>query len=165
MAAMAGRCGLIPEQIWDSPAIPERSLLPGQATGAAMPLVWAHAEFIKLVASIGLQRPFDRPEALWQRYRGRRPDPSHAIWTPRFQITQIRRGQTLCLCLPRPARAHFGFDGWQRVTDIDTSDSGMTLHVVDLPTNGLESGARVDFTLFWMESGTWEGRDYRIDVL
>ena len=130
-----------------------------------MPLVWAHAEFIKLVASLNLQRPFDRPEALWQRYRGRRPEPRHAIWTPRFPITQIRSGQTLYLCLPKPTRVHLGLDGWQDVTDIDTSDRGLTLHVVALPTNGLVPGARVAFTLFWLESSTWEGRDYRIEVL
>jgi glucoamylase len=165
MAAMAGRCGLIPEQIWESQAIPDRSLMPGQATGAAMPLVWAHAEFIKLVASLDLQRPFDRPEALWQRYRGRRPEPRHAIWTPRFPINRICSGQTLYLCLPRPARVHLGFEGWQDVTDIETGDSGLTLHVVTLPTDELAPGARVDFTLFWLETGTWEGRDYRIGVV
>jgi glucoamylase len=164
MAAMAGRCGLITEQIWDSPAIPERSLLPGQASGAATPLVWAHAEFIKLVASLAMRRSFDRPEATWQRYLGRRPDPKHAIWTPRFEIAEIRSGQALCLCLPAAARVHYGFDGWQGITDIDTSDSGLTQHVVALPTGTLARGSRIDFTLFWLDSATWDGHDHRIDV-
>jgi glucoamylase len=165
MAAMAGRCGLISEQVWDSDPIPERSLEPGKPTGSAMPLVWAHAEFIKLAASRAMQRPFDRPEAVWQRYRGRRPDPTHAIWTPRFRITEIRPGQTLCLCLPTAARVRFGFDGWQRLADIESTDSGLTQHVVELPTSGLTAGTRVDFTLFWIDSATWDGRDYRIDVV
>ena len=42
-----------------------RGLAPGRPTGAAMPLVWAHAEYLKLAASRELKRPFDRPEAVW----------------------------------------------------------------------------------------------------
>lgn len=164
MAAMTGRCGLIPEQVWDTQAIPERSLAPGRPTGSAMPLVWAHAEFIKLAVSRALQRPFDRPEAPWQRYGGKRPDPMHAIWTPRFPIPQVRAGQTICLALPRPARVHYGRDGWQHVADIDTGDSGLTLHVAQLPSSGLAAGSHVEFTLFWIDTATWEGHDYQIDI-
>ena len=36
--------GLIPEQVWDSPDVPEKELFFGQPSGSAMPLVWAHAE-------------------------------------------------------------------------------------------------------------------------
>jgi glucoamylase len=164
MCAMTGRCGLISEQVWDTDALPERLLEPGKPTGSAMPLVWAHAEFIKLVASRALRRPFDRPEALWRRYGGRRPDPTHAIWTPRFHISRIRAGQVLSLLLPRPARVHYGFDGWQRVADVDTDDSGLTQHVALLPSGGLAKRARIDFTLFWIDTATWDGHDYRIDV-
>jgi glucoamylase len=164
MAAMTGRCGLIPEQVWDTETIAERSLVAGKPTGSAMPLVWAHAEFIKLAASRALQRPFDRPEALWQRYGGKRPNPAHAIWTPRFPISQLRAGQTVCLLLPRPARVHYGFDGWQRVADIDTNDSGLMLHAAQLPTDGHIAGGRVDFTLFWTDTASWEGHDYQVEI-
>jgi glucoamylase len=44
-----------------------------------MPLVWAHAEFVKLLASSRINRPFDRPRAVWQRYRGRRPVAHYAF--------------------------------------------------------------------------------------
>lgn len=164
MGAMTGRCGLIPEQVWDTDAIAELSLVPGKPSGSAMPLVWAHAEFVKLAASRELQRPFDRPEALWQRYRGRRPDPTHAIWTPRFEISRILAGQTLCLLLPRPARVHFGFDDWQHVADVDTGPSGLGLHAVELPSGGLARGRHIDFTMFWTDTAAWEGHDYHIDV-
>ena len=36
--------GLIPEQVWDGPDLPERELFNGKPSGSAMPLVWAHAE-------------------------------------------------------------------------------------------------------------------------
>ena len=141
-----------------------RGLALGKPTGAAMPLVWAHAEFIKLVASRELGRPFDRPEAVWQRYRGRRPEPMHAVWTPSAPLARIRKGQVLWLCLPRPARVHHGHDGWRDVADIDTADSGLTLHVAPLPTLGLSAGARVDFTLYWIDDGAWEGTDHCVEI-
>jgi glucoamylase len=42
----AGR--LISEQVWDSPDIPEHELCFGQPSGSEIPLVWAHAEYLKL---------------------------------------------------------------------------------------------------------------------
>ena len=100
MLAMAGPCGLIPEQVWDGAPVPGRALAPGKPSGSAMPLVWAHAEFVKLVASRALGRPFDRPQAVWQRYGGCRPQPDRAMWSPQAPISKIRSGQTLCvICL------------------------------------------------------------------
>ena len=164
MSEMVGRCGLIPEQVWDAAPPPLSPQLLGKPSGSAMPLVWAHAEFVKLVASRTLGRPFDRPEALWLRYGGRRPTPSDAIWSPRMPTGRIRAGQTVCLCLPAAARVHYGMDNWRRTADIDTEDSGLTLHVAQLPSDGVVPGSRIDFTLYWRDTDTWEGRDYSILV-
>jgi glucoamylase len=162
MAAMVGRCGLIPEQVWDESRSPRPWLALGRPTGSAMPLVWAHGEFVKLAASRELGRPFDRPDAVWRRYGGRRPAPADALWSPRAPIAQMRAGQTLWLCLPRPARVHYGFDGWQAVAEIDTAENGLGLHVAALPTSSLRGATRVDFTFFWQDSGSWDGVDHRI---
>ena len=61
MTQMSGKGGLLPEQVWDSAAIPERGLYPGQPSGSAMPLVWAHAEYVRLLRSRRDGRVFDRP--------------------------------------------------------------------------------------------------------
>src|SRR5204863_8209275 len=45
MAAMTSPGGMIPEQVWDSDPIRARRLSPGQPSGSAMPLAWAHASF------------------------------------------------------------------------------------------------------------------------
>jgi glucoamylase len=42
---------LIPEQIWDEDDRPEQHLKRGRPTGGAVPLLWAHAEYIKLLRS------------------------------------------------------------------------------------------------------------------
>jgi glucoamylase len=164
MAAMVGRCGMIPEQVWDEASSPRPSLMLGKPSGSAMPLVWAHAEFVKLAASRALGRPFDRPEAVWRRYGGQRPAPAEALWSPRAPIAQMRAGQALWLCLPRPARVHHGVDGWQATAESDTAENGLGQYVVALPTSGLAAGTRIDFTFFWPDSGSWEGRDHRIDI-
>lgn len=41
MTRMTGAGGLIPEQVWDGPPMPDRGLEPGKPSGSAMPLVWA----------------------------------------------------------------------------------------------------------------------------
>ena len=48
MEAFAGGSVLLPEQIWDGHDIPDRALFIGNPSGSAMPLVWAHAEYVKL---------------------------------------------------------------------------------------------------------------------
>jgi glucoamylase len=75
MAATASPGGMIPEQIWNAAPVPQRRLRPGRPTGSAMPLPWAHAEFIKLAVSRSLGHPFDRPKATWDRYKGEGPQP------------------------------------------------------------------------------------------
>jgi glucoamylase len=79
MTAMASAGGMLPEQVWDADPIPNRRLMPGRPTGSAMPLVWAHAEFIKLLMSRQIGQPIDRPRSVWRRYRGRRPTARHAF--------------------------------------------------------------------------------------
>jgi len=62
MEGFANASGLIPEQIWDAADLPEKGLYRGQATGSATPLVWAHAEYLKLRRSIQDGKIFDLPE-------------------------------------------------------------------------------------------------------
>jgi glucoamylase len=72
MRAQASDGGMLPEQIWDADDIPERGLFIGRATGAAMPLSWAHAEYAKLVRSLREGRVFDMPHQAYDRYVRRR---------------------------------------------------------------------------------------------
>lgn len=68
MAGFANGTGLIPEQVWDAEDIPEREIFRGRPTGSAMPLVWAHAEYIKLLRSIKDGDVFDLPVQTIKRY-------------------------------------------------------------------------------------------------
>ncbi len=164
MIAMGSPLGLIPEQVWDSDPIPERGLFPGKPSGSAMPLVWAHSEFVKLCHSRDVGHFVDRPAATWARYRGVRPTPAAEIWGPGYRPRRIRPGQGLSIALTAPATVRWGVDGWQGVQDIDTRDTGLGVHVADLPIGKLEAGGSVQFTFRWAASGAWEGQDYEVVV-
>ena len=61
MEGFANDSGLISEQVWDSPDIPGHQLFFGRPSGSAMPLVWAHAEYVKLRRSLEDGQVFDMP--------------------------------------------------------------------------------------------------------
>ena len=165
MAAMASPGGMIPEQVWDSDPIPQRRLYPGRASGSAMPLAWAHAEFVKLLVSRQIGHPFGRPRTVWQRYRGRRPRAQYAFWWPHAAIGAMQAGAQLAIALPAPAVVRWGRDGWQGVTDTPTSPSGLGFHVAVLDTAALAAGDRVDFTWRLTERGEWSGHDFSVRVV
>ncbi len=50
--SFANEGGMLSEQIWDAPDVPGKRLFFGKPSGAAMPLVWAHAEYIALKRSL-----------------------------------------------------------------------------------------------------------------
>jgi len=165
MTAMASPGGMLPEQVWDADPIPSRRLEPGRPTGSAMPLVWAHAEFIKLMISRHLGHPVDRPRAVWRRYQGRRPAIRHAFWWPHAPINAFAAGARLAVALPRAALVHWGSDGWHNAMDEPTRDSGLGFHVASLDVERLSAGQRVVFTWQWGESGAWYNQNYEVAVL
>ena len=73
MQAFADDSGLVPEQVWDAADLPAAGLFNGRPTFSACPLVWAHAEQLKLIRSIADGRVFDLPPRAFARYvRGQR---------------------------------------------------------------------------------------------
>jgi glucoamylase len=165
MVEMNGTGGMIPEQIWDDAALPGLGLYPGRPSGSAMPLAWAHAEFIKLLASRQLGHPFDRPKAAWERYHGIRPMSEYAFWLPQAPITQMYQGNSLFIALYYPGLIHWGRDDWQSPADIVTVDSGLGLHFARIETALLMCGQKIDFTFQNLDSGVWAERVYSITVI
>jgi glucoamylase len=164
MAAQAGAVGLLPEQVWDGPDIPERELYNGHPAGSAMPLVWAHAEYVKLLRSLRDSRIFDLPPQTVQRYQVDRVTSPFTCWRLGQKRHTIQAGTRLRLELLRPARVHWSTDDWQTTVDTPTRDSGLGLYVADLPTARLRSNSIIRFTFYWLESGNWEGRDFEVQA-
>ncbi len=165
MARMASSGGMLPEQVWDALSIPQRGLSIGRPTGSAMPLAWTHAEYLKLVASRALGRPFDRPEAVWQRYRGKRCKATRAIWTEQARISTLDVGNSLAVALCAPASVRWGFNGWQNIVERPTTPNGLGLHVLHIDTARMTAGQRVEFTFCYTSGDRWIGVDYHVAVM
>ncbi len=164
MEAFAGEGGMLPEQIWDAPDLPERELFLGRPSGSAMPLVWAHSEYVKLRRSLQEGRVFDMPPQTVERYQARKVGSRHATWRFNQKCRTIARGKTLRIEALAPARVHWSADGWRTLRDTETRDTGLGVHCADLLTAGLPPGTRIDFTFYWTGAGRWEGEDFRVSV-
>jgi len=162
LAAQGSPGGLLPEQVWDAPDIPERELYNGRPSGAAMPLVWAHAEYIKGLRSLRDRRVFDMPPQPVERYQEARTGSTLAIWRFNHKTRFFDPGRTLRVETLAPATVHWSADGWSAVHDSGSTDSGLGVHYTDLPTGSLAPGTEVAFTFYWPEAGRWEGADFTV---
>lgn len=164
LEASASSGGLLPEQIWDCDDIPARQLFLGRPSGSAMPLVWAHAEHIKLLRSLHDGAVFDMPPQTVNRYIANWPPLPPRVWQLGSRIERIAPGRSLRLEFFEPARVHWSMDDWKTVTDTDTADSGLGLQFCDLPTAHMTEGTLVRFTMFWPKQNRWQGVDYTVAV-
>ena len=164
LEAFANESGLLPEQIWDSPDLPERELFFGNASGSAMPLVWAHAEYIKLRRSLREGKVFDLPPQTAKRYLVDKTVPSLAVWRFNQKCRVIPVGMLLRIETLAPAVVRWSIDGWKNPIDTRTKPSGLGTHYLDLPTQKVSVGSQIRFTFFWPTSDQWEHQDFSVVV-
>jgi glucoamylase len=164
MEASASDGGLLPEQIWDSDDIAERELFLGRPSGSAMPLAWAHAEHIKLLRSLRDGAVFDMPAPTKTRYIDGKPPPAPQSWRFTSKITKIGSGRTLRLELLQPARVRWSADNWTTIHDSMTEASGLGTYICDLPSGELRGAAAMQFTFFWVETNTWQGANFAVEI-
>jgi glucoamylase len=63
---------LMPEQVWDGrPPTGRGGRQLGSATRSAMPLLWTHAQYIRLAWDIDAQRLIEQPSVVADRYLSR----------------------------------------------------------------------------------------------
>jgi glucoamylase len=164
MASFANKGGMIPEQVWDGPDLPDRELFFGRPSGSAMPLVWAHAEYVKLRRSLREGRVFDLPPQTVQRYLVEKTTSPHTIWRFNHKSRTMREGKALRLEVLAPARVRWSTDRWHTVEEADTRDTTPGVFLADIPTEHLTGDATVDFTFYWRESQRWEGTVFSVSV-
>jgi glucoamylase len=164
MEAHAGPGGFFPEQVWDAADIPQRELFNGHPSGSAMPLVWAHAEYVKLLRSLRDGRVFDQPPQTVQRYQVEKTQSPFFFWRFAQKGRTLPAGKLLRIETLASARIHWSSDGWAKVHDNDTRDSGLGVFVADLPTAKLPAGSDISFTFYWPQAARWEGTDFSVRV-
>src|SRR5215207_2151914 len=92
MLGFANEGRMIPEQVWDSPRGPVPELRFGEGTGAATPLAWSMAQFIRLAVNLQEGRNLDTPAAVAARYVKRKP-PAKANADVVFPADEVLRAQ------------------------------------------------------------------------
>jgi glucoamylase len=164
LETIAGDAGLLPEQVWDSADIPARELFIGHASGSAMPLVWAHAEYLKLCRSLFDGRIFDQPTQTVERYLVHQMTSDRIIWRFNNKVRSMPANKTLRVETLAPAVVHWSADGWRTTYDTATRDTTLGVHLADLETRHLSLGDRVHLTFYWPEALRWEEVDFLVCI-
>ncbi|HEX4298179.1 MAG TPA: glycoside hydrolase family 15 protein, partial [Devosia sp.] len=146
MSRMTGDGGLIPEQIWDAAPIPELGLQPGKPSGSAMPLVWAHAEFLKLVAAQANGRPTELLDAVQQRWNGVAPAAATWFWRPNSPFRRAPAGRTLLFEDGGAFQLAYTPEGGAQVT-AEAVPTQFGMFGVSVPPDTLKGALRLGFTL------------------
>ena len=146
MSAMAGRGGLLPEQVWDEAPIASRWLYPGRPTGSAMPLAWTHAEFAKLVLSSQLGTSCDCPRAVFARYGNGMPPPRATVWSERAPVVDFVPGTDVRVNLEAEAVVRWRADPDAAWREVPTRPALPGVHSAVLPTRDVPITSRVEFT-------------------
>ncbi|EQD26782.1 Glucan 1,4-alpha-glucosidase, partial [mine drainage metagenome] len=144
---MATRTGLLPEQVWDEADRPDIHMVRGEPTEGAMPLCWAHAEYLKLLRSATDRRVFDRIASVEARYAKahRRPDPLE-VWKFGRQPSTMAKETPLRIIVDQPCVLHWTDSDWAQVTDTEAVATPLGLFYVDLAPGGTV-GTRLPFHL------------------
>lgn len=165
LKCFANEGGLISEQIWDAPDLPDKELYFGRPSGSAMPLVWAHSEYIKLCRSIKDGFVFDMPKETFQRYVTRKVVSTLSIWRFNCKIRSMPAGNNLRIELFSPAVVHWSSDQWATTHDNPTIDTGVGVYWIELSVSDLPNQKSILFSLNWQDPDRWEGQDYEVGII
>ncbi len=159
--------GMLPEQIWDYADLPSEGMYFGRSAGSAQPLVWAHAEYIKLLRSVADGVVFDRISCVADRYAVPK---EQRTFTSRMEIFQVGRpisamvqGGTLRIMDAQHFRVTWTTDNWATKNAVDSKSVGRPGSYVDIPTAADQTGS-ISLTLFWPEDDRWLGHNYEVAI-
>ncbi len=135
----------------------------GQPTGSARPLMWAHAEYLKLLRSVRDGQVFDFVPEVARRYRNGHGQRRVEVWKQNRQVRTVKRGWTLRIQSGQPFRLHWSRDEWKTTKDTQSTATSLGIHFVDVsvPPN---QQAPIRFTFYWTGSEQWEGKDHEVAI-
>lgn len=157
----ASQGGMLPEQIWDKPDT--KGLRLGCPAGSAMPLVWAHAEYLKLLRSAFDGVVFDRIPPVERRYARGQAQSKIEVFKLRRPVSRIQAGRVLRITAQKHFRVLWTADGWKTSETLESTALGFAGSFADLPPAAKQTSA-LSFTLFWTEENRWEGRNFDVAI-
>ncbi len=166
--------GMLPEQVWDHEDMPSEGMYEGRSAGSAQPLVWAHAEYIKLLRSVADGEIFDRISVVAERYEvppGTRKFKSNLeIFQLARPIAAIPAGMTLRITDAQRFNVLYTFDNWMSSETKDSRVVGYpgSFADIEIPAALSDSNGKLSFTLHWpADAGVeehWLGKNIEIQL-
>ncbi|MGZ4098988.1 MAG: glucan 1,4-alpha-glucosidase, partial [Bacteroidia bacterium] len=144
--------------------IPEYGLYLGKASGSAMPLVWAHSEYIKLCRSLKAKKIFDMPSQTRERYLENKTGSDLIIWNFSDKYKYFPKGKIVRVQCHASAKIKWTSDDWNTCNEVVTFDTGVGVHYADLATAHLDREQKIKYTFYWHEAEIWENKDYELTV-
>lgn len=168
MERFASKGGMLPEQVWDDDDIPAAGMFRGEPAGSAQPLVWAHAEYLKLLRSAVDGEVFDCIGAAKQRYgvptEKRTFRSELEFYKLRRPVEAIAAGITLRVIHGERFRLVYTTDGWASQVTIESTQVGYAGSYADVPTKPGKA-CQIEMTLYWPAEDKWLGHNLTVAVL
>ena len=161
---LPGRTACFRNKYGMSPDRPGARMYLGRPTGAAKPLMWAQAEYVKLLRSIHDQRVFDFIPEVANRYIRRAGCQLLEIWKPNRRVRTVKRGWMLRIQAPVQFMLHWSLDEWQTTQDTHALSTAIGIYFVDLLTPP-DQRAPIRFTFYWKHESRWAGVDHAVHVI
>jgi glucoamylase len=130
-----------------------------------MPLVWAHAEHLKLARSLRDGKVFDLPARTHRRYVVEHVQSPFAVWRHDRRLKTIAHGLNLRIEADAPCLIHWTQDQWNTATDAASRDTGLGRHLVDVMTATCPVGTTISFTFYWSADDRWERVDFSLLIV
>src|SRR5580693_6139032 len=159
---------MMPEQVWDEPNLPGARLQLGQPAGSATPLVWAHAEYLKLLRSSVDGKVFDRIESVYDRYcepAGRRQIRRDLeIFTFGRPIQKLPAGSKLRIIDQNRFNITWSVDNWKTVNNLPSNSVDSSGYTADISTALDQAGGELSWTLYWTDQNRWLGYNVNLQI-
>lgn len=164
LESLALPTGMISEQVWTAADLPEAHMFSGAPTGAAMPLAWAHSEYVKLLRSKQDGRPFDLvPEAFARYVSGEvRPRRDLTMWGLNYPVESMAGGHTLRIVNDEAFEIHWTNDGWNDARHSKCTSLELGVHYVDVAP--VEGAANLEFTIYYPDRDVWQGKNFVVEI-
>ena len=165
--------GMFPEQVWDHKDMPAEGLYEGQSAGSAQPLVWAHAEYLKLLRSVVDGKVFDTIPVVAERYavpKGTRNFESKTeITTLTRPATTVPAGFSLRVIDQHKFDVVYTLDDWATEQRMSARLVGFLGAFVDIPIPPEVLNGKLIFTLHWADGldteEHWLGRNVEVEIV
>jgi glucoamylase len=127
-----------------------------------MPLLWAHAEFLKLLVARAAGKPVELLKAIEERYAAKAPAAATWHWRTEARFDRLVEGRRFAVEDRQSFVLHFGFDGWQNISERWATQGPFGLWSVTFTAEELKPYEEINFTRRF-DNG-WEGADHCVTL-